>query len=154
MPAITNDNFNKNIKEVTFDDGEFDVIESEPDSLSSEESAAEDHQPKKASPSKDALQKAKELKDKAASKAEERRKEIEATQIGLKEFLQVLDTRMLGYFVKSIFIYFVCAAVLCIFYIFFIYNFNQAMWHEYFPVRDQSDIEDLELADLIAKSEL
>ena len=86
------------------------MIESEPDSLTSEEESC----------GEDINEKLKEEK-----RIEERVKKIEATKIGLREFLQVLDYRMLGYFVKSILIYAVIASILCIFYVLFIYNFNK-----------------------------
>ena len=70
---------------------------------------------------------------------------ISQVKIGLKEFLEVLDYRMLGIFFKSILYYFIFAFSLCGIYLICIYNFNEAMWHEYFPVQDLSDFTDNEV---------
>lgn len=119
MTSKIGNNHQQTKQDNAFDDGEFDVIESEPDSFSSEESETEN----KPTPAKNLV---KEDKKKRAS-AEEKQKKIEATKIGIKEFLQVLDYRMLGYFWKSIFYYAIFAFCLCVIYIICIYNFNKVI---------------------------
>ena len=104
-------------KEVTFEDSEeeLDVIESEPDSVSSEE-------------------------EKAAEASEQRANKIRNTKVGLTEFLQTLDYRFLGLFFKSILAYFLLCFCMCLLYLFFTYHLNKPMWHEYFPVEDKDEL--------------
>ena len=69
-------------------------------------------------------------------------KKIDSTKVGIKDFFQIaLDYEMLGLFCKSIFAYIVCATTLCVFYLIFIYFLNKALWHEYFPIEDLSDVD-------------
>ena len=130
-PLTQNFQFQRGVK--FEDDGEFDIIESEPDSVSS--SSEEEQEVAKKVPEKP-VSKPRELTKK---EQEERLKKISEVKIGFKEFLQVLDYRMLGIFFKSIIYYFIFAFFMCGIYLICIYNFNQAMWHEYFPVQDLSD---------------
>ena len=107
-------------KEVTFEDQsdqeELDVIESEPDSVSSEEEKA------------------------TAEASEQRANKIRNTKVGLTEFLQTLDYRFLGLFFKSILAYFLLCFCMCLLYLFFTYHLNKPMWHEYFPVEDKDEL--------------
>jgi len=128
---------NQNKPNKTTLDDEFDIVESDADTISSDENS-ENSEIDKFDTVKDISEKAKEER-----RIQERLKKIQETQIGIKEFLQCLDYHMLGVFFKTIFAYIFCASILCIIYLVFIYNFNKAMWHEYFPVEDLSaDIKD------------
>ena len=119
----------------TFDE-DFDVVESDPDSVSSEDS--ENAEIDNFDAVKEISEKAKEEK-----RIQERLKKIQSTKVGLREFLQCFDYRMLGLFFKTIFAYLICASILCSIYLIVIYFFNKALWHEYFPVEDLSaDIKD------------
>ena len=108
------------------------MIESEPDIVSS----SSDEEVVKKLP-----EKPKDSKKQLTKKEqEERLKQISQVKIGFKEYLQVLDYRMLGIFFKSIFYYFIFSFFLCGLYLLGIYHFNKAMWYEYFPIQDLSDI--------------
>ena len=114
------------------------MIESEPDSVSS----SSDEEVAKKVPK---TPKESQIKQLTKKQQEERLQKISQVKIGLKEFLEVLDYRMLGIFFKSILYYFIFAFSLCGIYLICIYNFNEAMWHEYFPVQDLSDFTDNEI---------
>ena len=110
------------------------MIESEPDSVSS---SSEEEEVAKKLPEKPKENLPQQLTKK---EQEERVRKISQVKIGLKEYLEVLDYRMLGIFFKSIFYYFIFAFFLCGVYLVCIYHFNKAMWYEYFPVQDLSDL--------------
>ena len=114
------------------------MIESEPDSVSS----SSDEEVAKKVPK---TPKESQIKQLTKKQQEERLQKISQVKIGLKEFLEVLDYHMLGIFFKSIIYYFIVAFTLCGIYLICIYNFNEAMWAEYFPVQDLSDFTDNEI---------
>jgi len=118
-------------------DEEFDVVESDADSISSDDNSENSEVNDKLDTVKELSEKAKEEK-----KLQERLKKIDSTKVGIKDFFQIaLDYEMLGLFCKSIFAYIVCATTLCVFYLIFIYFLNKALWHEYFPIEDLSDVD-------------
>lgn len=69
---------------------------------------------------------------------QERIKVIKNTKVGVKEFLQVLDPGLLKLFFGSLAGYYIVGFILCTLYLIFVYFFNDSLWHEYFPVEDQS----------------
>jgi len=114
---------------------EFDVVESDADSISSDENSENSEIYNKIESVKEISEKAKEEK-----RLQERLEKIKNTKVSIKDFFQTaLDWHMLGLFFKTILAYFLCVTFLCIIYLVLIYFFNKAMWYEYFPIEDLSD---------------
>ena len=125
---------------------EFNVIESDPDSLSdedittSEENSTEDlNEPIMGSKSKvksKTICKPFNTKSDLISetkKFQERLQKINQVKFGCKEFYQVLDKSYLRLFFGSVLAYFFVGLIICGIYLGCIYIFNEPLWYTYFP---------------------
>jgi len=133
-PPLLRLNQNNKTNSNTLDE-EFDVVESDADSISSDENSENSEIYTKIESVKEISEKAKEEK-----RLQERLEKIKNTKVSIKDFfVTALDWHMLGLFFKTILAYLLCVTILCIIYLILIYFFNKAMWYEYFPIEDYSD---------------
>lgn len=114
---------------------EFEILESEPDSYSetsSGDSGSEsEHSDQPLSPKEAA---------KEQKKAQDKEQEIEKVEVGFKEFLACLDKRMLGYFFKSLILFFTFGIIIWIIFLIGVYFLSEDLWYQYFPVDDDSNV--------------
>ena len=67
---------------------------------------------------------------------EKRLKKIQSVKIGFRELYEVLDKPFLKLFFFSIFLYLFVSFILCCLYLILVYNFNEALWYQYFPINE------------------
>ena len=121
---------------------EFDIIESDPDSVtsdSSEESAPEDEVLNKRKKFQNQKPPSLSPEEKSVN-AFKKERIIEQTHVGFKEYCSALDWRMLGYFFKSLLGFFACGLILGLIHLVITFAFNEDLWYEYFPIDDDSNI--------------
>ena len=122
-------------QEVLNNDEEFDVVEVSSSSDDNEENISDEIQEK--NPEKNPIiinhQNSKSAETK---RLEKRLKKIQSVKIGFRELYEVLDKPFLKLFFGSLFLYLFVSFILCCIYLTLVYNFNEALWYEYFPINE------------------
>jgi len=72
---------------------------------------------------------------------EERIERISQTNVSFLEFwLQCLDWKMLRLFFTLLVLFFFFVGVASLIYLFFVFNFNEKLWNNYFPSRAKEEL--------------
>ena len=112
-------------------DEEFDVVEVSSSSDDNEENISDEIQEKNQIIINHQNSKSAETK-----RLEKRLKKIQSVKIGFRELYEVLDKPFLKLFFGSLFLYLFVSCILCCIYLILVYNFNEALWYEYFPINE------------------
>ena len=136
---------------------EFDVVEEEPDEVSTTSDELElskndtDNKVWKDLPKKDAFFVDKELSGYKLGQigrintleSKERVAKIQSVKLTVWDYFSVLDYEMLGLFFQCMIGFFISGLFLSLIYLTYVYFFNEDIWYEYFPVEDDYNIDDI-----------
>ena len=111
-------------------DEEFDVVEVSSSSDDNEENISNEIE------EKNPIINHQNSKSAETKRLEKRLKKIQSVKIGFRELYEVLDKPFLKLFFGSLFLYLFVSCILCCIYLTLVYNFNEALWYEYFPINE------------------
>ncbi len=109
---------------------EFDIVEEEPDQISSSSESGEENGQEEVDSS---------LVPNSEETPEERVRRIESVQLSFRDFLSCLDYNMLGLFALSMIAFFTFGLLLSLVLLSGVFFFNEDLWYEYFPVSDEEN---------------
>lgn len=118
------------------DTDEFEVVESEPDSVT--DSSSEDGD-ENSQQDLDFMLSPTDANDEA--QVRERVRRISEVKIGPKEFCQAIDWYMVKIFWQSIGLFLAVVFVATIIYLTLVYKYSEDTWYEFFPVSDDEGVD-------------